>query len=414
MKRLSKSVVLLLALTPLALFSADKPATNSAAPAKPAEGAAVPKDKLDALFGNTIVAKGQGVSVTRAQLDEALIGLKSRAAAAGQAIPPQQLVMLEQQILQRLIQVQLLSSRATDADKAEGKEQVDKRMVEIKAKAGSDENLDRQLKSVGLTRAELISKMTDEAVAEAVLKREVKAGVKDEDVKKYYDEHPAKFEQPELVRAAHILLSTKEADEANPNPATQKDLPDDKKQAKRKQLEDILKRARGGEDFAKLAKEFSEDPGSKETGGEYTFPRGQMVPEFENAAFALNTNQISDVITTSFGYHIIKLYDKIPAKTAALDDEVAFPGRYMVIKKYWKGPPEAVQGATKLSTLIHDKLESDQMQELAPEYLKKLQADAKVEILDDRLKPEPEPAGMQMPMPAPVTPKPADKPAGGK
>src|SRR6185369_7329884 len=210
-------------------------------------------------------------------------------AAAGQVIPPQQLTLLEQQILQRLIQVQLLGARATAADRAVGKQEVEKRMVDIKAKAGSDENLDRQLKSVGLTRDELVSKMTDEATAEAVLKREVKVDVKDDDVKKYYEEHPARFEQPELVRAAHILLMTQDAT-------------DEQKATKRKQMEDILKRAKGGEDFAKLAKEFSEDPGSKDNGGEYTFPRGQMVPEFENTAFGLNTNQISDIITTQYGY----------------------------------------------------------------------------------------------------------------
>src|SRR4029077_13997828 len=124
--------------------------------------------------------------------------------------------------------------------------------------------------------------------------------------KKFYDENPAKFEQPETVRASHILLSTKDS-------STNTELTDDKKAAKKKQAEDLVKRARAGEDFAKLAKEFSDDPGSKDKGGEYTFPRGQMVPEFEAAAFAMKTNQISDVVTTQFGYHIIKLIDKTPA-----------------------------------------------------------------------------------------------------
>ena len=83
-------------------------------------------------------------------------------------------------------------------------------------------------------------------------------------------------------------------------------------------MEGLLKRARAGEDFAKLAKEYSEDPGSKDKGGEYKFPRGQMVPEFEAAAFSLKTNQVSDIVTTSFGYHIIKLSEKIPAQKVEL------------------------------------------------------------------------------------------------
>jgi parvulin-like peptidyl-prolyl isomerase len=280
----------------------------------------------------------------------------------------------------------LLNAKATAADKATGKEQVAKRMAEIKTKAGSDENLERQLKSVGLTRDELQMRMTDEATAEAVLKRSVKADVKDEDVKKYYEEHTAKFEQPELAYAAHILFLTQDQS-GSP-------LPDDQKAEKKKKAEETLKRAKAGEDFGKLAKELSEDPGSKDNGGEYTFPKGQMVPAFEEKAFSMKPNEISDIVETQFGYHIIKLIGKMPAETAKLDDEVAFPpppARYIAIKKSWKGPADAVEGAAKLSTMIKEKLEADQMQTQAPEFLAKLEKEAKVEILDEKLKPAPEP-----------------------
>src|SRR5437763_13727165 len=109
-----------------------------------------------------------------------------------------------------------------------------------------------------------------------------------------------------MVRASHILIATSD-------PATGTEMSESEKKAKRKIADDLLKRAKAGEDFAKLAKENSEDPGSKDKGGEYTFPRGQMMPEFEAAAFSLNTNQVSDVVTTPYGFHIIKLYEKIPA-----------------------------------------------------------------------------------------------------
>src|SRR4051812_7818121 len=109
MKKITKSFILLCAAAPLAIFAAtpDKPAlTNSSS------SAVREPIKASELF-NTVVAKGNGVSVTRAQLDEALVGIKSSAAASGQTIAPEQMAMLEQQVLQRLIQVSLLNSKAT-------------------------------------------------------------------------------------------------------------------------------------------------------------------------------------------------------------------------------------------------------------------------------------------------------------
>jgi peptidyl-prolyl cis-trans isomerase C len=342
------SLVLLLMVAPLPMRGAapDQPApTNSAAASKPAA-------KLNELFPDKVIAKGKGVEVSRNQLEDEIIRFKAQVAGRGQTVPPEQMEMMERQLLEQLIQVQLLRAKATDADKASGKTLADKRFEEAKTKLGSEDALNRQLKLMGVTREEVQAKWAESATAESVLKRELKVNITDADAKKYYDDNPARFEEPEMVRASHILLTTTD-------PKTNAELTEDQKAAKRKQMEDLLKRARAGEDFAEMAKKYSEDPGSKDKGGEYTFPRGQMVPEFDAAAFSLGTNQVSDIITTRFGFHIIKLSEKIPAKKVEFD---------------------------KAASNIKDGLTQQALQKQFPDYIAKLKQDAGVEILDEKLK----------------------------
>jgi len=359
-----KTVIIALALalaTLPGLQAAD--ATNTAA----AKSEAKPK----ALAEDQVVAKGKGVEIKRSRLDDEVAAIRSGAEARGQAIPAEQLMMLEQQILDRIIQIQLLAAKATPQDKATAKENTTKRFETIKTRAGSDEALDRQLKSVGMTRETLQAKMLEEAIAETVLERELKINITDEQVKKFYDENPSKFEQSETVRASHILLMTKDM-------TTGEELSAEKKAAKKKEAEGLVKRARAGEDFAKLAKEYSEDPGSKDKGGEYTFPRGQMVPEFEASAFSLKTNEVSDVVTTQFGYHIIKLSEKIPAKKIEL---------------------------AKVSPDIKDYLKQQAAQKEMPAYMERIKKEAGVEILDEKLKVK------DNPLDIPPATDPADEPA---
>src|SRR5712691_39741 len=127
-----------------------------------------------------------------------------------------------------------------------------------------------------------------------------------QDVESYYKANVQQFQTPEQVRASHILLKTDGKDEA----------------AVRKQAEDILKQAKApGADFAALAKKHSEDDGSKATGGDLDyFPKGRMVPEFEQAAFSMQPGQISDLVKSQFGFHIIKVVDKKPAATRTLEE----------------------------------------------------------------------------------------------
>jgi len=359
MKRMTRSFVPLLLVASLPVWGA---APETSSPTNAAK-ATKPVDELASLFPDTVVAKGKDVKVTRNQVDDELIRYKAQAAAHGQNVGPDQETMMERQILEQLIQVQLLQAKATPADKAAGKALAEKRFGEAKKRLGSQEALDRQLKLMGATEQQVLEKWTESAIAETVLKRELKVNISDADAKKYYDDNPAKFEEPEMVRASHILLMTTD-------PKTNLELTEEQKAAKRKEMEGLLKRARAGEDFAKLAQEYSEDPGSKDKGGEYKFPRGQMVPEFESAAFSLKTNEVSDIITTRYGYHIIKLSEKIPAHKVSFE---------------------------KAEAEIKDGLAQQALQKQFPNYLAKLKTDAGVEILDEKLKPTDEAATSGLP-----------------
>jgi parvulin-like peptidyl-prolyl isomerase len=320
-----------------------------------------PVNAMTALFGDPVIVKGKGFEIKQSELDEVVTGIKSAAAAHNENIPPEQLTGIKAQMLNRLIQIQILLQKATDADKAEGKKKADAQVAALLARAGSQEAFERQLKAVGMTVDELRGKVTQEATATATLTRELGINVTDAEVKQYYDTHPADFEQPEALKVQHILLLTI-------NPTTRAPLSDDQIKAKRQQIDDILKKAKAGEDFSKLATQYSEDPGSKDKGGELPpFSHGDMVPEFEAAAFAMNTNTISDVVTTAYGYHIIKLLAKTPAKKLTLTDKV---------------PNSDVTIADK----IKEFLVQQKTQKQAPPYLDNLKKTANVEVLDPDLK----------------------------
>jgi parvulin-like peptidyl-prolyl isomerase len=125
----------------------------------------------------------------------------------------------------------------------------------------------------------------------------------EQELSAYLEEHREDYDTPEEVHARHILIRV-------PEGASEAEIA----QAK-KQIEDIKKELENGADFAELAKKYSQDPGSAPNGGDLGFfRRGQMVREFEDAAFSLEPGQISDPVRTQFGFHLIKVEEKKPAQ----------------------------------------------------------------------------------------------------
>ena len=334
---------LLAAAVTLALFGAR---ASSGAAAAPANAKTSP---------DPVIAKGDGFDIKKSKLEDAFVNYKAGLAAKGDTVPESERTTTQAKLLQNLIIGEVLKARATAEDKTKANEEATNYIAQLKARFPSEAMFESQVKASGMTLDEFRARAMDDAIASVVVEREAisKITISDDAVKKLYDEDPDKqLVQPDQVRVAHLLLMT--VDEA------QKPLPADVKRQKEKQIRELKARAEKGESFTALVKQYSEDPGSKDTGGEYTFAKNhQMVPEFESAAFSLQkTNQISDVVETQYGYHIIKLLEKIPG------GKVEF---------------------AKVAPQIKDYLTQKEFTNRRPAYFDKIKADAHVQILDKSL-----------------------------
>ncbi|MBE0536221.1 MAG: peptidylprolyl isomerase [Phycisphaerae bacterium] len=293
--------------------AAEKPATPVTA--KQPVPAAVPGEDKVVVTINGVPIKN---STVEARLDDAMKMQMGRMGAGMANLPPDTLKGLRDRMRKDIIDgivLEQLVDEKLKADKIEVSDQdVEAKINDIMTQNGiTMENIQEELAKNGVTLEAFRGQLKRNIGIEKLLDTQMVAAgesttITDEEAKAFYDENTAQFGSPEQVRASHILIkSDDQMDEAA------------KAEAKKK-AEDILAKARAGEDFAQLAAEHSEDPGSKSRGGEYTFPRGQMVKPFEDAAFGMEPGQISDLVPTQFGYHIIKLSEKIPAKTESFED----------------------------------------------------------------------------------------------
>ena len=165
--------------------------------------------------------------------------------------------------------------------------------------------------------------------------------VSPEDIQRKYEENQSQYETPEQVRASHILFKTEGKDEAEV----------------RKQAEAVLKRAKAGEDFAKLANEYTDEEVGKTRGGDLDFfGRGRMVKEFDDVAFAMKPGQISDLVKTQFGLHIIKLTEHRPAAKRSLEEVRAQIEDQI---KWERAQAEADRVSGELDKLIDDPTDLD-------------------------------------------------------
>lgn len=217
---------------------------------------------------------------------------------------------VRKQILEQLIDEELLLREAERQKLRVTSEMVDDRFKNIRGRFPSEEAFNQALSSRGIAAEKLRDNIHKGLLRQQIIDQEVlqKVSVSPEESRSFFQEHKDDYVQEEEVHARHILFRV--AADASPE--------DDHKTKDRANA--VLTKAKGGDDFAKLAQEFSEGP-TKEKGGDLGyFGRGKMVKPFDDAVFELKVGQISDPVRTRFGYHIIKVEDRKEAKRLSYEE----------------------------------------------------------------------------------------------
>lgn len=245
-------------------------------------------------------AKVNGTAITRQELNVQLERVKQRAKQQGTDLPADRLEMIRKDILENLIDQELLFQDSVKAGIKADPAAVAKHLEGFKKQFASEDQYKEALKEIGLTEQGLTAVVQKGmAIDELVTNRLTKnVTVPESESKAFFDQNPQYFKRPEQVKASHILIKAGQ------------DATDAQKEEAKKKIAMIRDQLKKGKDFAELARQYGED-GTKDKGGDLGyFAKGQMVKPFEDAAFALKPGQTSEMVTTPFGYHVIKVTDR--------------------------------------------------------------------------------------------------------
>ncbi len=216
---------------------------------------------------------------------------------------PQRIKEYKKELLDMLINAELVWQEAEKKNITASDAEVKEVMADVRSQFKTQDDFVNTLHGEGYTLASYNEHISRMVASRKYLDQVGMAAneISDEAIHDFYVNNPDKFNMPDMVHAQHILLKTSSA------------MPDADKKAVRARLEDIQQRLKKGEDFSELAKRFSEDSSASRGGDLGYFPKGVMVGPFEDAVFTLNSGEVSDIVETQFGYHIIQVLEKRPA-----------------------------------------------------------------------------------------------------
>lgn len=284
------------------------PEAAPAAPAAPSSAVPVPHPPV-APDPHKVVATVNGRPITQRQVYGLAAANTARLQEMGKRIPADAEPEIRQMALQQLIDLELMADAARKAGlKADAKE-IDSYIGNAKARFPSEAEYKKYMVQSKLSESDLRSDLESQLLAQAYGDAETKGLKPDEAAaKKLYDENRDKFKKSDEAHVLQILVKSNASD------------PPAKREEARKRAEEAYQKAKAGDDFGKLAKEYSQAPNAAKGGDVPFFPRGVMVPKFEELSFTLPVGQISTVFETPYGFNVIKILERRDGQIATWDE----------------------------------------------------------------------------------------------
>jgi len=251
-----------------------------------------------------------GKEISQQEFEQLLNYFRYQYMQQGMQVQGPQLEQLKRSVLEILIDNELLYQIAQKNGYGPTEKELNEELQNTKSRFADENAYQKALEQQGLSESELRKELAKQMTKTQF--EQDKFGDQTEvdaaEVKAFYEDNPEQFEQPEQVRASHILVKVAEdASEAD-------------KQAAREKLLTAKERIEGGEEFSEVAREVSEGPSGERGGDLNYFGRGQMVPEFEEAVFNMEVGELSDIVKTSFGFHLIKKTDRKAASNIPFEE----------------------------------------------------------------------------------------------
>ena len=300
-----------------------------------------------------VVAKVNGVEL-RSDYIRFRVNLDLR--RIGQNLDAKQKAKLAEAIIDKEIVRELMYQEGQAKGRGVSSETVEKEVKEFKESYGSEEEFQEALKERGISEDELKKVIEIDLIAKNLLDERVKGKVHitDTQVKKFYEDKKESFKRPESFRARHIFVPYFPFDAVkNTPPEELKKKADEYRAASKKKIDEAYAKVKAGGNFEELAKEYSEDAGSADKGGDLDFMyKGVFDPMFDKAVAGLKIGETSGIVETEFGFHIIQLMETKPAEYAPFEEVKESIQKHLFLTEAQKLVGRYIETLRKKATII--------------------------------------------------------------